>query len=579
MARTFGIDVSDWQGNINWSAVAASGKTFAFIRATRGGTTGTYNESTRVGTLSERYDDTKFLANITNAKAAGLLVGAYHFARPDISMNTGCDEAVHFLQVAGDYMCDGYLPPVLDLEAGSARSTADLTNWAMDFCNTIHDAKGVWPIVYANSSYANSEVDARLAQLPLWIARPSGDPNAGNPAAAAAYPNVYGVWNPTYPNTPSPEPWNFWQYSSTGTVYGINGNVDLDVFNGDVYQLQRQFLRGYTAPTKLTQVLDVRLAGAGGGVLDNGGAIDLGDVLQNSASPVFSVQVTNIGTGNLTFSGLKAIGPYVIDDGLVSVLKPGQTDTFTLHLNTSIAYGGSGMVSFAIGGVFSGTFWFDAVARVVPPTTPCTGAIYGFIYDDRNGNGRRDAGEFGLSGWDVWLDVNGNGRRDRCDPVVTTSAAGEYQFPQLPPGPTVVHPVIPAGWYQSAPGTNGILMINVFPKVTTRAKDFSMARPASISGRFFCDANRNGKRDPYESGSVPWTVYIDRNLNGTLDAGDVQVTTDQYGFFRFDDLRPGTYVIRVAPKKGYALTGTSVYQINLFSGDCIVDRDFGYRTA
>lgn len=238
-ARSYGVDVSDWQGSINWSAVRNAGKDFAFIRSTRGGTTGTYNQSTRVGTLSHRYDDLRFTFNITQARSVGIFAGPYHFSRPDLPANTGLDEANHMLEIAGAYMKPGHLRPVLDLEAGDQRSTTDLTNWALEFANRIYEVKGVYPIVYVNSYYANTQVDSRLAALDLWIARWPTNPNPeGNPPGTSTYPNVYGVWNPTYPNTPNPAPWDFWQYSSTGSVSGVSGNVDLNVANGDIERVK-----------------------------------------------------------------------------------------------------------------------------------------------------------------------------------------------------------------------------------------------------------------------------------------------------------------------------------------------------
>src|SRR5436190_6555028 len=122
--RVLGIDVSDWQGTLtlsNWQYIHnTSGKGFAFIRASRGGTSGTYDEHARTGTLSQRYDDLVFYQNMDNATAAGLYAGPYHFGRADIIAttanangiaNTGIDEANHMLEVAGAYMRPGFLLP------------------------------------------------------------------------------------------------------------------------------------------------------------------------------------------------------------------------------------------------------------------------------------------------------------------------------------------------------------------------------------------------------------------------------------------------------------------------------------
>ena len=138
--RAFGVDVSSNQGTgIDWNKVAApqtsggAGLTFAFIRSTRGGTSGTST------TGAMRVDDSTFSYNITNAKPAGLLTGPYHFGRPDMwtagdangngdapgSVGTPEDEARHMLEIAGKYMKVGYMRPVYDLEDGGAEQNVN----------------------------------------------------------------------------------------------------------------------------------------------------------------------------------------------------------------------------------------------------------------------------------------------------------------------------------------------------------------------------------------------------------------------------------------------------------------------
>src|SRR5436190_14938403 len=91
--RSQGLDVSDWQGTISWTSVHNAGKDFAFIRSSRGGTTGFYDENDAnnvngLNTLSQRYDDTKFYANIDAATSVGMFAGPYHFGRADIIATT-----------------------------------------------------------------------------------------------------------------------------------------------------------------------------------------------------------------------------------------------------------------------------------------------------------------------------------------------------------------------------------------------------------------------------------------------------------------------------------------------------------
>jgi len=271
--RAEGIDVSAWQGTINWTTVARAealgggGKQFAFIRSSRGGTTGFYNQSdpnnnNNLNTLSQRYDDPFFVSNITNATANGMLAGPYHFGRLDIIAttvnangiaNNGTDEANHMIEQAGAWMKPGYLLPVFDLESGQAELTsAQLSQFAVDFSNRIFAVKGVRPIVYCSQNYANYVNTTVPAAYPnLWIARWPNQSNPEsidiqniNPPPSPAGSNVYGKWNPTFPAIPNPAPWTIWQYASTINVPGIGGgtaNVDGDVANGDI-EYMKDFL-------------------------------------------------------------------------------------------------------------------------------------------------------------------------------------------------------------------------------------------------------------------------------------------------------------------------------------------------
>src|SRR5688500_10612133 len=110
--RVLGLDVSYWQGEISqtgWNtAFSDSGgeRKFVFIRSSRGGTTGLDQpqgtpDGGTTATLFHRYDDPRFVQNITRATNAGLMTSAYHFALPDIATNTGTDEANHFIEAAG----------------------------------------------------------------------------------------------------------------------------------------------------------------------------------------------------------------------------------------------------------------------------------------------------------------------------------------------------------------------------------------------------------------------------------------------------------------------------------------------
>jgi len=200
-----GIDVSHWQGSIIWSEVYGAGYRFAFVKASEG-----------VG-----WADPNFGANMKDGRNAGLLMGAYHFARPDLGNNPK-DEAEYFISVASEYLREGFLRPALDLEVGSALGKDALSNWVRVWMETVKNETGIEPIIYVNSNYANNYLDVSLAKYDLWIAHWTYDPSV--------FPNT-GIW----------ETWSFWQYSDKGSVPGITGNVDLDLFNGNMQRLCSEF--------------------------------------------------------------------------------------------------------------------------------------------------------------------------------------------------------------------------------------------------------------------------------------------------------------------------------------------------
>jgi lysozyme len=197
-----GVDVSHHQGSIDWPRVANAGKRFAFARAS-------------AGTLTA---DTRYAANRSGARAAGLAVGAYHFANPDTAANDATNEAAWFLQNAS--VASGDLLPVLDLEVSNGLSPATLTAWAQTWLSHVSASTGVRPIIYTNpgfwsTSMANTDWFARNGYTVVWVAQWT---TASQPSVPA------GNW--------TGNGWAFWQHSSTGSVPGISGAVDLDRFNG-----------------------------------------------------------------------------------------------------------------------------------------------------------------------------------------------------------------------------------------------------------------------------------------------------------------------------------------------------------
>ncbi len=261
--RPLGIDVSSYQGSgIVWTSVKNSGVSFAWAKATEG----------------VSVTDPDFTINAANAKAAGVLIGAYDFAHPED--NTPSAEATHFWSVAGGYIRnDGLsIQPVLDYETFTAPNNipvgaSSYADWANQWCSNIVSkaaAAGlaVKPIIYTSTcdaGYLNS-VDAQW--LP-WVANPSGlSAQTGSP------------WSDTTCNSSSDEiwgsgAWTVWQYSWTGTVPGINdpGAMDLDVFNGTSNQMVATLVIGTNSLPSVALVPQLDLVvDAGGSASFNGSA-------------------------------------------------------------------------------------------------------------------------------------------------------------------------------------------------------------------------------------------------------------------------------------------------------------------
>lgn len=201
LSRLAGIDVSHFQGHIDWQAVKAAGCDFAFAKATEGaGVT-----------------DPCFAANWAAMKAAGLPRGAYHFYR---AQEPAVQQAAHFLSTV--QFGPGDLPPVLDIEVSDGVTGQSLVGGVQTWLDAVEPAAGATPIIYTNTPFWDAHFDDQFGRYPLWIAH--------------------------YGPAPSPLPrgwadWTLWQYSQSLHVGGVNGPADHDYFNGTPEALQALAIR------------------------------------------------------------------------------------------------------------------------------------------------------------------------------------------------------------------------------------------------------------------------------------------------------------------------------------------------
>ena len=191
---TMGIDVSKWNGTIDWNAVKNSGVSYVIIRVG-------YRGSSQ-GALIE---DPKFKTNIKGATAAGIKVGVYFFTQA-VDEVEAVQEASMVLDRISGYKIS--YPVFLDVEGsggrGDAIDSATRTAVCKAFCNTIKNA-GYTPGIYANKTWLSSKMDAgALSGYKIWLAQYAKTPT---------YTGRYDLW----------------QYRSNGKVSGISGNVDLNL--------------------------------------------------------------------------------------------------------------------------------------------------------------------------------------------------------------------------------------------------------------------------------------------------------------------------------------------------------------
>ena len=197
--KVHGIDVSHHQGYVNWEAVKATEKQefpirFVFIKATEGGD----------------YKDRRFDDNFHKAGEIGLVRGAYHFYNPYTDPVKQADFFISQVKLK-----KGDLAPVLDIER-KPRDKAQLQADLKVFLGRLEQHYGVKPIIYTSFKYKTRYLDApEFDSYPFWIAH-------------------YYVDALSYEGD-----WQFWQHTDYGAVPGIDGSVDLNVFNGSWEEMKR----------------------------------------------------------------------------------------------------------------------------------------------------------------------------------------------------------------------------------------------------------------------------------------------------------------------------------------------------
>ena len=207
-----GFDVSHYQGDVDWKAVSGGNSDkghwyFVMAKAAQGDNTG----------------DAEFKANFAGGKDAGMIRAAYDFYNPGLDPAA---QAANFIRRVT--LEPGDLPPVVDIET-MGKSHEDNSHLVADlhtYLGLLEAHYGVKPIVYTGHAFWNEHMDDSFGEYPLWLAQ------------YGSAPNIPKGW----------EQWSFWQYSATGSVPGIVGDVDLDR-----YCCSLKELRALTIPSSHTK--------------------------------------------------------------------------------------------------------------------------------------------------------------------------------------------------------------------------------------------------------------------------------------------------------------------------------------
>lgn len=211
-----GIDVSHHQGTIDWERLAEAQINdepivFVMIKATEG-----------KSLLDENFNE-----NFYQARQYGMIRGAYHFFSPTVS---GKKQAQYYLHQV--HLDDGDLPPILDIEEKGMLSVAELQKQALEWLHLVEERYEVPPIIYTGLKFKESYLSTpEFERYPFWIAH-------------------YYVKEVGYKGE-----WRFWQHTDLGHVAGIRGPVDLNIYNGSMYDL-RHFTIGRDEEPEATSAPD-----------------------------------------------------------------------------------------------------------------------------------------------------------------------------------------------------------------------------------------------------------------------------------------------------------------------------------
>ncbi len=367
-----GVDVSVYQGSIDWTSVKGAGVDFAFARVSDG----TANP------------DSTFAANWAGMKSAGVVRGVYQFFRASVDPTT---QANLLLSAVGTLEASD-LAPVADVEVMDGVSGATLVANLATWVSVIRSKTGRTPIVYTAPGFWNAlPGTGQFGGETLWVAN----------------------WQVSCPDTPTPwTAWKFWQNADNGSVPGISGAVDTDEFNGTLAELQGSG----GAPADAAQFVGQSFPLASTTMSMTAGQVVPSYIeLKNVGTKTWDSS-THLGTTQpRDRKSVFADGTWLGPDrpaGVKGTVPPGSTYKFTFDL---AAPGTDGNYDEFFGLVQEGVAWFSDPGQGGPPDNdlevkisvtgkapaPDGGVAHGGDAGGAGGPGAADAGTHGGLGGDA----------------------------------------------------------------------------------------------------------------------------------------------------------------------------------
>lgn len=257
-----GIDVSGWQGNIDYSEVASSGIEIVYMKASEG----------------TSFVDPYFNQNYTNAKANGLKVGFYHYLTAR-SNSEAVAQANFFVSTISGMTPDCRL--AMDFESFGNLSAEEINEIGLTFMQTVESLSGKEMVIYSDTSNASNIFGGGLTNYPLWVAQ-----------YEVEEPTPNGNWNN----------WVGWQYTDAGEISGIDGYVDRDRFTDGI-------LLNENSEVPLPDNTNKPSAGGTTTITIQRGQTLSGIALEYNTTVQILVELNNIANPNLIYAGSTLIVP------------------------------------------------------------------------------------------------------------------------------------------------------------------------------------------------------------------------------------------------------------------------------